>query len=365
MKEQEFLNSIEDLSGKIAIVTGGAKGIGLETTVYLASKGATVYVAARKSEGTDVGIEEARRRVRAATTKTSDDAGKSDGDEKIKHHDLDLSSMKTAWQSAQAFKKLEQKLDVLICNAGVSMTTLQKLSPDGYETMFAVNHLGHFAFVAALLDIIKNTADTTQDGRIIFTISDAYKQAKKLDYEKLKTSKPEDGKTLKDIGDAWMRYADSKLAIVYSTIELSNRLRNADIANIYLNACHPGNAINTTLGTGHQTAVNPTMERAVRGFLNLLIGNSTQDSAKTQVYLAGNKSIKEKGVHGENWEPEFSMFGSTYKGCAWKEYTQLGRDEEERKKLWNVTVDALRKAVGEEEIQSVETLKKLLNAGSE
>lgn len=121
----------------------GAKGIGLETTVYLASKGATVYVAARKSEGTDAGIEEARRRVEATV------AGKSD--EKIKYHELDLSSMQTAWQSAQAFKKLEQKLDILICNAGVSMTTLQKLSPDGYETMFAVNHLGHFAFVTALL----------------------------------------------------------------------------------------------------------------------------------------------------------------------------------------------------------------------
>jgi hypothetical protein len=107
------------------------------------------------------------------------------------------------------------------------------------------------------------------------------------------------------------------------------------------------------------------MERAVRGFLNLLIGNSTKDSAKTQVYLAGSKSIKENGVHGENWQPAFSTFGSTYKGCASKEYTQLGRDEEERKKLWAVTVDALRKAVGEEEIESVETLKKLLNAASE
>lgn len=131
----------------------GAKGIGLETTVYLASKGATVYVAARKSEGTDAGIEEARRRVKATATPatSSDDAGKSDISEKIKYHELDLSSMQTAWQSAQAFKKLEQKLDILICNAGVSMTTLQKLSPDGYESMFAVNHLGHFAFTTALL----------------------------------------------------------------------------------------------------------------------------------------------------------------------------------------------------------------------
>jgi NAD(P)-dependent dehydrogenase (short-subunit alcohol dehydrogenase family) len=130
------------------VFSRGAKGIGLETTVYLASKGATVYVAARKSEGTHAGIEEARRRV---TTATSGGAGQSDSNEKIKHHELDLSSMQAAWQSAQAFKRLEQKLDILICNAGVSMTTLQKLSPDGYETMFAVNHLGHFAFVTALL----------------------------------------------------------------------------------------------------------------------------------------------------------------------------------------------------------------------
>jgi hypothetical protein len=181
----------------------------------------------------------------------------------------------------------------------------------------------------------------------------------------LKTSKPDDGKALKDIGDAWMRYAASKLALVYSTIEFSKRLRNADLANIYLNACHPGNAIGTTLGTGNQTAVHPVMERAVRALLNVLIGNSTIDSAKTQVYLAANKSIKEKDVHGENWEPAFSTFGGTYKGCAAKEYTQLGQDAEERKKLWDVTVDALRKAVGEEEMESVETLKKLINAGSE
>lgn len=125
----------------------GAKGIGLETTVYLASKGATVYVAARKSQGTDAGIAEAHRRVKATSRTTSGD----DEEQIIKYHELDLSSMQSAWQSAQAWKRLEQKLDILICNAGVSMTTLQNLSPDGFEQMFAVNHLGHFAFMAALL----------------------------------------------------------------------------------------------------------------------------------------------------------------------------------------------------------------------
>jgi NAD(P)-dependent dehydrogenase (short-subunit alcohol dehydrogenase family) len=72
-------------------------------------------------------------------------------EERIKYHELDLSSMQDAWNSAQEFKKLENRLDILVCNAGVSMTTLQKLSPDGYDMMFAVNHLGHFAFTLGLL----------------------------------------------------------------------------------------------------------------------------------------------------------------------------------------------------------------------
>ncbi|KAH8694078.1 putative short chain type dehydrogenase [Talaromyces proteolyticus] len=359
MKEQEFLDSIENLSGKVAIVTGGAKGIGLETTVYLASKGATVYVAARKSEGTQAGIDEARQRVKSLFSDSSNN------DEKVKYHELDLSSMQDAWRSAQKFKKIERKLDILICNAGVSMTTLQALSPDGYEQMFAVNHLGHFAFVTCLLDIIKDAAEDTQDGRIIFTGSDSYKSAKKLDYEKLVTAQPDDGKSLKDLGGAWMRYTESKLAIVYSTIEFSNRLQNSDLPKIYLNACHPGNAIGTTLGTGNQASVSPTLERAIRSLLSITIGNSTKDSAKTQIYLAGSKTIKEKSIHGENWQPYFSAFGKTYKGCGSQEYTPLGKDEGERRKLWKVTVDALKKAVGDNEVNSIETLKKLINEGSE
>lgn len=67
------------------------------------------------------------------------------------HHDLDLGSISTSKQSAEEFKKLESRLDILVANAGISMASLAELSPDGFERMFAVNHLGHFAFITNLL----------------------------------------------------------------------------------------------------------------------------------------------------------------------------------------------------------------------
>ncbi|KAF5008839.1 hypothetical protein F66182_15615, partial [Fusarium sp. NRRL 66182] len=131
--------------------------------------------------------------------------------------------------------------------------------------MFTVNHLAHFAFTAGLLDLIKQTSETTQDSRIVYTNSNAYKIASKLDYEKLTTTIPNDGQTLKDVSTAFKRYGDSKLAAVYGVLELSHRMRDKlGLTNIYVNSCHPGNAIGTTLGQGHQKGVNQTLEKIVR-----------------------------------------------------------------------------------------------------
>lgn len=124
----------------------GARGIGLETTIYLAKQGATVYVAARDSEVTKNGIEEARKQVGQALNKNGAEV-----ESRIKYHILDQGSVATAWQSAEAFRKIESRLDILILNAGVAMTNMSELSPDGYDLMFATNHLGAFAFTTGLL----------------------------------------------------------------------------------------------------------------------------------------------------------------------------------------------------------------------
>lgn len=211
------------------------------------------------------------------------------------------------------------------------------------------------------IDLIKQTSGTTQDSRIVFTNSNAYKLASKLDYEKLTTTISNDGNTLKDASNAFKRYGDSKLAALYGVLELSHRLRNQlGLTNIYINSCHPGNAIGTALGAGHQKGVNQTLEKIVRAGLQVTIGNSTADSAKTQVYLAGSRDVKERDTNGEFWLPSFSLIAKAYKGCAKEEYTALAKDEGERKKLWDVTIEAFRKAVDEDEIDSVDIVKSLV-----
>lgn len=139
----------DDKKTNIRANSRGAKGIGLETSVYLALKGATVYIAARDSEGTHAGIENVRKRLKEQSSPEHD----IDAQSRVKYHDLDVGSMQKAWKSARAFARIEKRLDILVCNAGVSMTTMQELSPDGFETMFTVNHLGHFAFTVGLLGI--------------------------------------------------------------------------------------------------------------------------------------------------------------------------------------------------------------------
>ena len=64
---------------------------------------------------------------------------------------LDLASIEGAEASAREFCKRENRLDILVANAGVGMIYRDELSVDGYERAFATNHLGHFAFVQEVL----------------------------------------------------------------------------------------------------------------------------------------------------------------------------------------------------------------------
>ena len=112
--------------------------MGLQTTKYLAQRNCTVYAASRNRDKSLRGIAEAE-----ATLHKPHGA--------IKFHHLDLSIVQGARRSAEAFKQLEQRLDIVVANAAVSMLAQNELSQDGYERMFATNHLGHFVFVTTLL----------------------------------------------------------------------------------------------------------------------------------------------------------------------------------------------------------------------
>ena len=120
---QELVADV-DLAGKLAIVTGGYSGLGIETVAALASAGATVVVPARR---VDV--------ARAAL----DERGLSS----VEVVALDLSDLESVRSFAQSFLSSERSIDILINNAAIMASPLA-LAGSGWESQFATNHLGHY-----------------------------------------------------------------------------------------------------------------------------------------------------------------------------------------------------------------------------
>ncbi|MCI5045752.1 MAG: oxidoreductase [Aquisalinus sp.] len=118
-----------DLTGKIAIVTGGYSGIGTETTRALVAAGASVVVPARRKE--------------AAEAELADIAGQTIVME------MDLAELSSIRRFAEAFLSTNRQLDLLINNAGIMACPLTRVGP-GWESQFGVNHLGHMELARML-----------------------------------------------------------------------------------------------------------------------------------------------------------------------------------------------------------------------
>ncbi|MFS8011979.1 putative very-long-chain 3-oxoacyl-CoA reductase [Helianthus anomalus] len=206
-----------DASNLTIIITGGASGIGLETTRVLAMRGAHVIIAARNTK---------------AANQAKQVILENDKKAKIDVLELDLSSLKSVKAFADSFKDLNLPLNILINNAGIMFCPYQ-LSQDGIEMQFATNHLGHFYLTNLLLDKMKETAATSGiEGRIVNLSSVAHLYT----YEEgIRLDKIND----KDSYSDKKAYGQSKLANILHANELSRRLKEEG-ANITVNSVHPG-----------------------------------------------------------------------------------------------------------------------------
>lgn len=117
-----------DLSGRLAVVTGGYSGLGLETTRALVRAGAHVVVTARRPEA-----------AREALTDL----------ENVEVDELDLADLSSVRAFAERFLASKRSIDMLILNAGIMACPETRVGP-GWEAQFATNHLGHFALTNLL-----------------------------------------------------------------------------------------------------------------------------------------------------------------------------------------------------------------------
>ncbi|KAM9342242.1 polyprenol dehydrogenase [Pholidichthys leucotaenia] len=145
--------------GKVAIVTGGGKGIGYEVSRHLARLGAHVIIGGKDEEN---GL--------AAVTRICDQHKQV----KVEFEKLDLSSFQSVHQFAQRFKERDLPLNILVNNASV-MLVPEGRTEDGFEQHFGVNYLGHFLLTCLLLDALKEAGKCDSMSRVINVSSSAHR----------------------------------------------------------------------------------------------------------------------------------------------------------------------------------------------
>jgi len=183
--------------GKTTIVTGANTGIGKETALDFAERGARVILACRDEEK----AKDAARDIVAET-----------GSDKVVVRILDLGSFESVRAFAKLINETEERLDILVNNAGLSGT--YRLTKDGYESIFQVNYLSHFLLTLLVMEKLKKSAPSR-----IVNVSSLMHELKYADLQL-------DDFTLskEKFGKVKSRYAQSKLAQVVFTRELSKRL---------------------------------------------------------------------------------------------------------------------------------------------
>lgn len=204
------IEATPDLSGKVALVTGGNGGLGYETVKAIASRGAHCIIAARN-------IEKANQ-ARSALLQLMPSAS-------VEVMELDLASLASIADMASHFDSKHQRLDLLVNNAGL-MAMPEGRTVDGFETQFGVNHLGHWAVTGRLMPALKRA----HQPRIVTVTSSAHHMAFRINF-----ADPH----LRKRYSAWNAYSQSKLANYYFALGL-HRMARAAGSSLQSLLAHPG-----------------------------------------------------------------------------------------------------------------------------
>jgi NAD(P)-dependent dehydrogenase (short-subunit alcohol dehydrogenase family) len=250
-----------DVRGKTVLVTGATSGIGREASVALARLGARIVLVGRDPGRTAAAV--------------ADVAARS-GSKEVSHLLCDFSSQTDVRRLADAVLAGHDRLHVLVNNAG-GVNKQRRLTVDGIEATFAVNHLGYFLLTNLLLERLVRSAPA----RVVTVASVAHRRST-LDFDDLGYER----------GYSIMRaYGRSKLANVLFAAELARRLDGTGVTS---NSLHPG-AVATNIWSGAPLWAKPLIQILFRPFLI-----SAEEGAKRIVQLAASPELE--GVTGKYFE---------------------------------------------------------------
>jgi NAD(P)-dependent dehydrogenase (short-subunit alcohol dehydrogenase family) len=286
---------VPDLSGKVALVTGGNSGLGKQTVIDLAKHNPhEIILTARSADKAEVAIKEIKEVVPTA---------------RITFLQVDLNSLASVQQAAKTVLASNAKIDILILNAGI-MCTPPGLTADGYETQFGTNHLAHALLTKLLLPVLLQAPEP----RVVVLSSDMQSQAPTsgILFPSLNTNQ-EDISTIQ-------RYGQSKLANILFARGLAKHYPRITAASV-----HPG-IFRTNLQTSMKE--NSAVVRIAAKVLGGLMADPSKGT-RNQLWAATAKEVK----NGEYYLP----VGVSGKG------SKAANDEELAEKLWKWTEDELKK----------------------
>jgi NAD(P)-dependent dehydrogenase (short-subunit alcohol dehydrogenase family) len=203
-------DSIPDLTGLTAVVTGANGGLGLETAKALAAKGAHVVMAVRNQAKATGAVDE----IRAESPPAS-----------LEVVPLDLTSLASVRAAAERVLAAHPRVDILVNNAGV-MAMPERRTEDGFEMQLGVNHLGHWALTALLMPALL----AAPAARVVSVTSTAHHIGRALD--------PADPHMRRHY-QPWLAYGQSKLANYHFALGLQRQFDRAGIRAMSTLA-HPG-----------------------------------------------------------------------------------------------------------------------------
>ncbi len=285
------------MTDKVAIVTGGNRGLGLLTARKLAAKGYHVVLTARSASDGEKALEQIRAAVPGA---------------KAECIPLDLASFASIRAFAEAFHKRDLPLHLLVNNAGL-MTTNPKaaFTVEGWEQTFGTNHVGQFLLTHLLLPDLERAAPS----RIVVVSSAMHKKGvgpgpgPDFDYDNLKAEKS---------FHPTVAYRNSKLANLWFAFELERHLRGKNISVV---AVSPG-WVPETAAPGLSSGFQRFLFRHVLPMLP--IARTPDQGSENTVYAATDPSFeKQNGVIIEDRKPGV--------------LSDDAKDEAAAKRLWDAT----------------------------
>ena len=240
------------MPNRTALVTGATDGLGRAIAGELAADGWTVLLHGRDQARGQAALEEIRGRT---------------GNDSLRLYLADLASLDEVRALTDAVLGAEQRLDVLVNNAGIGGSGAREESRDGHELRFAVNYLAGYALTRRLLGLLRDSAPAR-----IVNVASAGQAA--IDFDDV---------MLEDGYDGWDAYRQSKLAQILFTFDLAEELRGTGVTATCL---HPATFMPTKMVTEGGISPVSTLEQGLEATLRLIRDPALE--GVSGVYFNGN-----------------------------------------------------------------------------